>query len=116
MYYLEKNLALLGIAYRAAAKLTAGEDRLGELCAFVPASPDAAATTFATTVTAVSAALSGEPTLLLDFGIRLGVTSFLLKAEGNRTIVDALQQGNGWTQTFAWWHSTGISTCWVPAQ
>jgi Flp pilus assembly CpaE family ATPase len=33
-----------------------------------------------------------EPTLLLDFDIRLGVTSFLLKAEGSHTIVDALLQ------------------------
>jgi hypothetical protein len=33
-----------------------------------------------------------EPTLLLDFDIRLGVTSFLLKAEGIHTIVDALLQ------------------------
>jgi len=36
--------------------------------------------------------LSPEPTLLLDFDIRLGVTSFLLKAEGIHTIVDALLQ------------------------
>jgi pilus assembly protein CpaE len=84
--------ALLGIANRAAAKFAAGEDRLGELYAFVPAKPGCGATTLATNVTAVSAALSGEPTVLLDFDIRLGVTSFLLKAEGNHTIVDALQQ------------------------
>ena len=35
-----------------------------------------------------------EPTLLLDFDIRLGVTSFLLKAEGAHTIVDALLQSD----------------------
>jgi len=87
------NLAdLLGVANRAAAKLAAGEDRLGELYAFVPAKPGCGATTLATNATAISAAMSGEPTLLLDFDIRLGVTSFLLKVEGNHTIVDALQQ------------------------
>jgi len=85
---------LLGVANRAAAKLAAGEDRLGELYAFVPAKPGCGATTLATNATAISAAMSGEPTLLLDFDIRLGVTSFLLKIEGNHTIVDALQQAD----------------------
>ena len=85
---------LLGIANRAAAKLAAGEERLGELNAFVPAKPGCGATTLATNATAVAATLSPEATLLLDFDIRLGVTSFLLKAEGNHTIVDALQQSD----------------------
>ncbi len=46
----------------------------------------------ATYATAMAAQLSAEPTLLLDFDIRLGVTSFLLKAEGAHTIADALLQ------------------------
>jgi Flp pilus assembly CpaE family ATPase len=39
----------------------------------------------------MAARLAGEPTLLLDFDIRLGVTTFLLRAEGTRTIVDVLR-------------------------
>jgi Flp pilus assembly CpaE family ATPase len=46
----------------------------------------------ATNSTAVAANLADEPTLLLDFDLRLGVTSFLLKAEGGHTIIDALAQ------------------------
>ena len=42
----------------------------------------------------MAAQLSAEPTLLLDFDIRLGLTSFLLKAEGAHTIVDALLQSD----------------------
>ena len=83
---------ILDTANRAVLKLEVGEDRLGELHAFVPAKPGCGATTVATNATSAAAALSGVPTLLLDFDIRLGVTSFLLKAEGNHTIVDALQQ------------------------
>jgi len=85
---------ILDTANRAALKLEAGEDRLGELHAFVPAKPGCGATTVATSATAAAAALSEAPTLLLDFDIRLGVTSFLLKTEGNHTIVDALQQAD----------------------
>ena len=85
---------ILDAANRAVFKLEAGEDRLGELHAFVPAKPGCGATTVATSVTAAAAALNQVPTLLLDFDIRLGVTSFLLKAEGNHTIVDALQQSD----------------------
>ena len=85
---------LLGIANRAAAKLASGDNRLGDLYAFVPAKPGCGATTLATNATAVAASLTGEPTLLLDFDIRLGVTSFLLKLEGSHTIVDALQQAD----------------------
>jgi pilus assembly protein CpaE len=60
----------------------------------MPAKPGCGATTVATYATAMAAELSTEPTLLLDFDIRLGVTSFLLKAEGAHTIVDALLQAD----------------------
>lgn len=85
---------ILETANRAALKLEVGEDRLGELHAFVPAKPGCGATTVATSATAAAAAFNEAPTLLLDFDIRLGVTSFLLKTEGNHTIVDALQQAD----------------------
>jgi pilus assembly protein CpaE len=79
-------------AARAAAKLACAEDLVGELFAFMPAKPGCGATTVATYATAIAAQMVAEPTLLLDFDIRLGVTSFLLKAEGIHTIVDALLQ------------------------
>ena len=76
---------------RSAAKLASADELFGEVHAFVPAKPGCGATTIATNATAAVARLTDEPTLLLDFDIRLGVTSFLLKAEGTHTIVDALQ-------------------------
>jgi pilus assembly protein CpaE len=79
-------------AARASAKLACAQDILGDLFAFMPAKPGCGATTIATYATAIAAQMSPEPTLLLDFDIRLGVTSFLLKAEGSHTIVDALLQ------------------------
>jgi pilus assembly protein CpaE len=79
-------------AARASAKLACAQDLLGDLFSFMPAKPGCGATTVATYATAIASQMSSEPTLLLDFDIRLGVTSFLLKAEGIHTIVDALLQ------------------------
>lgn len=79
-------------ANRAASNLACAGQSLADLYSFVPAKPGCGATTLATNATAVAAALAEEPTLLLDFDLRLGVTSFLLKAEGGHTIVDALAQ------------------------
>jgi pilus assembly protein CpaE len=81
-------------AARASATLANAGELLAELYAFMPAKPGCGATTVATYATAMAAELSTEPTLLLDFDIRLGVTSFLLKAEGAHTIVDALLQAD----------------------
>jgi pilus assembly protein CpaE len=81
-------------AARAASTLATSGDILADLYAFMPAKPGCGATTIATYATAMAAERSTEPTLLLDFDIRLGVTSFLLKAEGAHTIVDALLQAD----------------------
>jgi pilus assembly protein CpaE len=81
-------------AARAASTLSTTGDTLADLYAFMPAKPGCGATTIATYATAMAAQQSAEPTLLLDFDIRLGVTSFLLKAEGAHTIVDALLQAD----------------------
>jgi pilus assembly protein CpaE len=83
---------LLQAASRALTVLGAAGEILGDLFAFVPAKPGCGATTVATYAAGMAARLAAEPTLLLDFDIRLGVTTFLLKAEGTRNIVDALQQ------------------------
>ncbi len=79
-------------AARVSAQLACAEDIPGDLFAFLPAKPGCGATTLATYATAIASQLSTDPTLLLDFDVRLGVTSFLLKAEGIHTIVDALLQ------------------------
>jgi pilus assembly protein CpaE len=79
-------------ANRAASNLACAGNSLADLYTFVPAKPGCGATTLATNSTAVAANLADEPTLLLDFDLRLGVTSFLLKAEGGHTIIDALAQ------------------------
>jgi pilus assembly protein CpaE len=79
-------------ASRAAAKLACSDDLLGDLYSFMPAKPGCGATTIATYATVMASQLTQEPTLLLDFDVRLGVTSFLLKAEGIHTVADALLQ------------------------
>jgi pilus assembly protein CpaE len=81
-------------AVRAASTLATAGEILADLYAFIPAKPGCGGTTVATYATAMAAEMSAEPTLLLDFDIRLGVTSFLLKAEGAHTIVDALLQAD----------------------
>lgn len=81
-------------AARAASTLATAGETLADLYTFMPAKPGCGGTTIATYATAMAAQLSTEPTLLLDFDIRLGVTSFLLKAEGAHTIVDALLQAD----------------------
>jgi len=85
---------ILDCVRSAAAQLTKVEEPLGDLYAFVPAKPGCGATTVATHVSAAVARKSQEPALLLDFDVRLGIMSFLLKIEGTHTIVDALQQAD----------------------
>ncbi len=77
---------------RIKVKMNSTTEVLAELYAFLPAKPGCGATTLATYAASAAAEMSGEPTLLLDFDVRLGVTSFLLKAGGNHDIVDALVQ------------------------
>jgi pilus assembly protein CpaE len=79
-------------ASRASSKLSLSDEVVGDLFAFMPAKPGCGASTLATYATAIASQKTTEPTLLLDFDVRLGVTSFLLKAEGVHTIVDALMQ------------------------
>jgi pilus assembly protein CpaE len=81
---------LLQVTCRALAVLGGATEVLADMFAFVPAKPGCGATTAATHATGMAARIAAEPTLLMDFDVRLGVTTFLLKAEGTRTIVDAL--------------------------
>lgn len=83
---------LLQSAARAIDGIANAGELLADLYAFVPAKPGCGSSTIATYTAGIAASLANEPTLLMDFDIRLGVTTFLLKAEGTRTIVDALRQ------------------------
>ena len=85
---------LLQSVGRALTGLGDSGEIVADLFAFVPAKPGSGATTVATHAAGMSSEMAEDPTLLLDFDIRLGVTTFLLKAEGTRTIVDALQQAD----------------------
>lgn len=81
---------ILQAATRATSVPGRSAEVLADLYAFVPAKPGCGATTVATYATAMAADMAGEPTLLLDFDLRLGVTTFLLKAEGTCSLADAL--------------------------
>ncbi len=83
---------LLQVTNRALALLGSIGEIVADPYAFVPAKPGSGATTVCTNAAAMTARMAEEPTLLLDFDVRLGVTTFLLKAEGRCTIIDALQQ------------------------
>jgi len=78
---------------RAMNKLR-GEDSVDRnIHAFIPAKPGAGATTTAVNVAWAMSRLSSERTLLLDFDLRLGLTSFLMKLDGRHSVQDALNIG-----------------------
>jgi pilus assembly protein CpaE len=83
---------LLQAASRALAVLGVAGEIVADVYAFVPAKPGCGATTVATHASGMASRLTEEPVLLLDYDIRLGLTTFLLKAAATRTIVDALEQ------------------------
>jgi pilus assembly protein CpaE len=82
---------LLQAANRALAMLGSAGELVGDIFAFVPAKAGCGATTVATYAAGMASSLTDEPTLLLDFDIQLGLTTFLLKAVGTHTMVDALR-------------------------
>jgi pilus assembly protein CpaE len=66
------------------------EKQCGDIYAFLPARPGSGATTIAAHSAAAAARLSSERTLLIDFDLRLGMTSFLFKLQSQNSIIDAL--------------------------
>ncbi len=74
--------------------LLSSETSDGKIFAFLPAKPGAGATTLAVHVAAAAARTSGDPTLLIDFDFRLGMTSFLLKLQGLYSVLDALNESS----------------------
>jgi pilus assembly protein CpaE len=67
----------------------------GEVYAFVAAKRGSGATTLAIHTAAAAARLSNWSTLLLDLDLRMGLTSFLLKLDGTKSIADALERAHG---------------------
>jgi pilus assembly protein CpaE len=61
----------------------------GSIYAFSPAKPGVGATTIAVHTAAAIARLSNQPTLLMDFDLKLGITNFLLKLGGQNSVLDA---------------------------
>ena len=97
---------LLLAAHRVSSGPGPTGEVLADLYAFVPAKPGCGATTVATYATGMVAEMANQPALLLDFDLRLGVTSFLLKADGWRSLSDALQNvtrldTDMWNQTIS---------------
>jgi pilus assembly protein CpaE len=74
----------------ASKKLKPGDVTGGNIYAFCPAKPGAGATTVAISTAAAFARISKLPSLLLDFDLRSGITSFLLKLDGRNSVQDAL--------------------------
>ena len=81
---------LRNAAERAVANLAAASEKAGDVYAFLPAKPGCGASTIATQATGQAARLSQDPVLLMDTDVRLGITSFLLKASSSCHIMDAL--------------------------
>ncbi len=78
---------------RASRKLKAAtvqEEDKASIFAFLPARPGSGATTIALHSAAAAARSGTCHMLLIDFDLRLGMTSFLLKLHGEHSIMDAL--------------------------
>ncbi|MCC6391178.1 MAG: hypothetical protein IT167_11295 [Bryobacterales bacterium] len=90
---------------RARRKLKGGPaasgNGAGEVYAFTPAKPGAGASTLAASTAAAVARLSQKRTLLADFDVKLGITSFLLKLDGQNSVLDALDQSD-WMNEELW--------------
>jgi Flp pilus assembly CpaE family ATPase len=85
---------ICGAVMRATGKSSRNAEgvMLGEVHAFLPAKPGVGATTVCLSVAAAAARLANRRTLLLDFDLKLGVTSFLLKLDGTHSVSDALAE------------------------
>ena len=78
---------------RAASKIQCGGEAAkpgGHIFTFLPAKPGAGATTLATHTAAAAARLAGQRLLLIDFDLRMGMSSFLLKLHSDHSVLDAL--------------------------
>lgn len=85
---------------RASRQLKPAEAVGGNICAFLPARAGSGATTVAINTAAAVARISKQQTLLLDFDLRLGITSFLLKLDGLHSVQDALNGSTNLDEDF----------------
>ncbi len=67
--------------------------------AFLPAKPGSGASSLAVYSALACAQLDGRRPLLLDFDMRLGITSFVLKLDSTNSIINALENSNRLDQT-----------------
>jgi pilus assembly protein CpaE len=77
-------------ALRKLSKQPSQRETGAPLFAFLPARPGSGATTLAAHSAAGAARIGGQQTLLIDFDLRLGMTSFLFKLPGEQSVIDAL--------------------------
>ncbi len=84
----------LSRAVRNRDRATSGATAHGDVYAFVSAKRGSGSTTLAIHTAAAVARRSNWSTLLLDLDLRMGLTSFLLKLDGTKSISDALERAN----------------------
>lgn len=80
-------------ARRKLAPQPEGEVAEANLYAFLPAKPGVGATTIAAHSAAAASRLGSQRTLLVDFDLQLGMTSFLFKLHGEHSVLNALSMG-----------------------
>jgi Flp pilus assembly CpaE family ATPase len=85
---------LLHSASRAMAFLGTTGEVVADIHAFVPAKPGCGASTIATNAAIMASRALPDPVLLLDYDLRLGITTFLLKSDGSCSVIDALRQSH----------------------
>jgi len=71
----------------------------GIVYAFLPAKPGSGASSLAAYSALACARLEGRRPLLLDFDMRLGITSFVLKLDSTNSIINALEHASRMDQT-----------------
>jgi pilus assembly protein CpaE len=89
--------AVLNVTRKLAG--AAGSVGDGVVYAFLPAKPGSGASSLATYSALACATHSDRHPLLLDFDIRLGITSFVLKLDSTNSIMDALENAGRMDQT-----------------
>ena len=92
------DTAVLNVTRKlAGASSTAVGD--GVVYAFLPAKPGSGASSLAAYSALACAQMDGRHPLLLDFDMRLGITSFVLKIDSTNSIITALENANRMDQT-----------------
>jgi pilus assembly protein CpaE len=71
----------------------------GVVYAFLPAKPGSGASSLAAYSALACAKLDGRRPILLDFDMRLGITSFVLKLDSTNSIINALENAGRMDQT-----------------